>query len=579
MNNTESNPVKITISSEPIIRATTIQNVIEVPALGLTAGIYGGEAQIPVIEVDERGKILQITQVPLNLDPFVLKEDLSKILIDLTTTLTGFITSEELVTTLNSYPTNEDLTNTLEAYPTNEELTNTLEAYPTSEELTNTLEAYPTNEELTTTLEAYPTSEELTTTLEAYPTSEDLTQAITNNGIGFKANTTLPTNPSNGQPFVHTPTGRAWEMKFINGTWYATYAYGKSILYATDKGVGSKSFNDGYSSTTPVDIEWLLKNLPKDIQDDIEIYLAPGTYSDEIYWKIRGIQGGKIKIFGATTTKVSDLQFVSATSDWRVLTFNKSTSSVSQGDVLKLTSDGGYSRSWFDFNAWCVYSASGNTITLPGGGCFSNTTQTPTSMRFEVLSRETYVTFRKPRNHQDIDNDNVEFHNLSFYIKDSEVSFINGKLIRFIGCWFICDANGYLRGLSRVYLIACHLLAQNNGLRCLSGSPTYIVSCFINYLVNTSSSLVTLTSNAFGANYCEIIGTYIKSQRNGIEASLIKVKLATGSVDPGTSGNHIEVGGSSYYGIVLLQGAEADNATSGWITMVGANAGILLDQG
>jgi len=115
---------------------------------------------------------------------------------------------------------------------------------------------------------------------------------------------TLPTSPSEGQWFLHTPTGRKVLLQFTNGAWYPLYSFGAMTLYV-DGTNGTNSANLGYGTGASAykTISYAWTQLPSVFCGNITINVAAGTYAETLTCQGKTAGGAyTITIYGTITT-------------------------------------------------------------------------------------------------------------------------------------------------------------------------------------------------------------------------------------------------------------------------------------
>lgn len=93
-------------------------------------------------------------------------------------------------------------------------------------------------------------------------------------GLIVPSGATIPASPTNGQLFLHTPTGRSilYEYDGTSSTWMPLAAYGTTIIYC-DFASGTDTINNGGSSGSGAFKTWAfsLAQLPKQLNVDVSI--------------------------------------------------------------------------------------------------------------------------------------------------------------------------------------------------------------------------------------------------------------------------------------------------------------------
>jgi len=121
---------------------------------------------------------------------------------------------------------------------------------------------------------------------------------------------TLPTSPSQGQWFLHTPTGRSVLMQYISGAWVSIYSFGTITLYVDTTGTNTPG--NGYASGASAfqTVQYALNFLPASGSNvNVTINVGSGTFNELLsinnrYFNI-SIQGTATSLYSGTISSAS----------------------------------------------------------------------------------------------------------------------------------------------------------------------------------------------------------------------------------------------------------------------------------
>jgi hypothetical protein len=117
---------------------------------------------------------------------------------------------------------------------------------------------------------------------------------------------TLPTSPSEGQWFLHTPTGRKVLLQYTNSAWYPLYSFGSMTLYVDGaNGTDSADLGFGTGANAWKTLSYMWTQLPSVFYGNIVVNVAAGTYAETVSYKGKAA-GGAFTITMVGTESTSD---------------------------------------------------------------------------------------------------------------------------------------------------------------------------------------------------------------------------------------------------------------------------------
>lgn len=394
---------------------------------------------------------------------------------------------------------------------------------------------------------------------------------------------TLPASPSEGQLFLHTPTGRKWLMMYANSEWNTMQAYGDSTLYVSAS--GTSDFNDGHSSGTAWDIEFICPLLPGFRTGNIDLIMATGTFTEGTNISIPpGLAGsGKIRFYGNTTTQVASTTYSSGSDPYQSWTMSATVSAGSEGDAVVYVSGtnpgtNGTVNSTAD--VWCLLSRSGTNLQI-AGGITSNVAPDNTST-FSILSRNTNFILQRPSN-LDVQSVGVEFWYVNFRLStnSSALNFVmGGTQVDFIGCGFnrVASSVNYFDGFGNCNFIGCYIENNDSGgvtFNLTNGAPGFVIRSLFKYANSSSSGNLFTIWGSKGNLVTTLMGNRFWNTSNGRIGRLYynaSVRFNIG----GYTGSHtyLALGGSTYYGWDMV-GLAVAISTAVRVTKVGTTAPVV----
>jgi hypothetical protein len=117
---------------------------------------------------------------------------------------------------------------------------------------------------------------------------------------------TLPSSPSTGQWFLHTPTGRTILMQYIGGAWYSEISIGTMTLYVDPTGTDDAAHGTGTGTNAFLTVQYAVNTIPPIYGGNIVINVAAGTFNENVVVNGKAPSGNyNIQINGTLSSSAS----------------------------------------------------------------------------------------------------------------------------------------------------------------------------------------------------------------------------------------------------------------------------------
>lgn len=116
----------------------------------------------------------------------------------------------------------------------------------------------------------------------------------------------LPSAPTEGQWFLHTPTGRSVLMQYVNGGWSYLFNLGATTLYVDPLGTDSPDKGFGTGVDAFLTMQYAFDTVGALFEDNVSIYCGAGTYLERLDLSIKTpLNPNTTLTFYGTTSEIS----------------------------------------------------------------------------------------------------------------------------------------------------------------------------------------------------------------------------------------------------------------------------------
>lgn len=118
---------------------------------------------------------------------------------------------------------------------------------------------------------------------------------------------TLPSSPTEGDWFLHTPTGRKVLMQYANGAWNPIISYGAMTIYVDTSGTNSQNNGTAAGASAFLTIQFAINQIPGLVGGNVIVNIGAGTFAETVVLRGKFYVGNFTIVINGTFTALDTL--------------------------------------------------------------------------------------------------------------------------------------------------------------------------------------------------------------------------------------------------------------------------------